>query len=120
MEIAKALSMNSRIIVMDEPTAAITDNDTRKLFKIIERLKNDGIGIIYISHRMGTSCSRSRINITILRDGKYIGTVKTSETDRNELFPMMVGRQLEEIYNYVRKPVGECARGGASDQQVCI
>lgn len=106
VEIAKALSMNSRIIVMDEPTAAITDNDTRKLFKIIERLKNDGIGIIYISHRMDELFEIAD-NITILRDGKYIGTVKTKETDRNELISMMVGRQLEEIYNYDQGSLSE-------------
>lgn len=106
VEIAKALSMNSRIIVMDEPTAAITDNDTKKLFKIIERLKNDGIGIIYISHRMDELFEISD-NITILRDGKYIGTVKTAETNRNELISMMVGRQLEEIYNYAQGSLDE-------------
>lgn len=99
VEIAKALSMNSKIIVMDEPTAAITENDTRKLFKVIERLRSEGIGIIYISHRM-EELFEIADNITVLRDGKYIATVATRETERNELISLMVGRNLEEIYNY--------------------
>lgn len=99
VEIAKALSMDSKIIVMDEPTAAISDNDTRKLFKIINRLRKEGIGIIYISHRMDELFEISD-HITVLRDGKYVDTVATAKTSKNELISMMVGRNLEEVYNY--------------------
>lgn len=99
VEIAKALSMDSKILVMDEPTAAISESDTRKLFKIINRLRKEGIGIIYISHRMDELFEITD-KITVLRDGKYIATVDTKETDRQELISMMVGRELAEIYNY--------------------
>ncbi|GHV62218.1 hypothetical protein AGMMS49587_08430 [Spirochaetia bacterium] len=93
MEIAKAISSNVRVLVLDEPTASITDTETRMLFGIIRELTAKGIGIVYISHRLselfeiGNRC-------TILRDGEYVDTVKLDETNEAALTRMMVGREI--------------------------
>ena len=106
IEIAKALTKNSRIIIMDEPTTALTDVETKKLFEVIERLKEKGIAIIYISHRMEelfAICDR----VTVLRDGQYVGDVKTSEIDQDGLIAMMVGRKLEDQFPYKKVKGGK-------------
>lgn len=95
VEIAKAISMNSRIIVFDEPTAALTQTETNKLFEIIEQLKKENVGIVYISHRMEEIGAISD-RVTVLRDGEYIGTVETEKTSRDKIIKMMVGRELKE------------------------
>lgn len=90
-EIAKAISMDAKIIVFDEPTTSLTDDEIEQLFRIIRELTAKGIGIIYISHRMdeiGVITDR----ITVMRDGEYVGTVNTKETSKDELINMMVGR----------------------------
>ncbi|NLL03471.1 MAG: sugar ABC transporter ATP-binding protein [Clostridiales bacterium] len=93
VEIAKAISCDVKLLVLDEPTAAITDKETEKLFEIIRNLKKKGIGIIYISHRMselfeiGDRC-------TVLRDGEYVTTVDLDKTDVDELTKLMVGRNV--------------------------
>lgn len=90
-EIAKAISMDAKIIIFDEPTTSLTDDEIEQLFRIIRELKSKGIGIIYISHRMdeiGVITDR----ITVMRDGEYVGTVNTKETSKDELIRMMVGR----------------------------
>ena len=100
VEIAKAISNHVKILVLDEPTAAITDKETNMLFGIIRELQKEKIGIIYISHRMselfeiGDRC-------TVMRDGEYIGTVRLSESSEDELTKMMVGRTVsfEKIAN---------------------
>jgi len=97
VEIAKAISKNARVIVMDEPTAPLTVNEVESLFKIIEKLKNKGITIVYISHRMEEIFSISD-RVSVMRDGKYIDTKKTKETNRQELIQLMVGRELAEKY----------------------
>lgn len=97
VEIMRALSTNARILVMDEPTASLTDQEIEKLFVFIEDLKIRGHSIIYISHRMEELykvCSRC----TVLRDGKYVGTVDLADTDYNSLVSMMVGREFEDFY----------------------
>lgn len=93
IEIAKALSFNSKILVMDEPTAALTDNEIAELFKIIHGLKEQGVGIIYISHRMEELFEISD-RITVMRDGAYIATKQTSETNMDEIISLMVGRTI--------------------------
>lgn len=90
-EIAKAISMDAKIIVFDEPTTSLTDEDIDRLFRIISDLKAQGLGIIYISHRMD-EIGRITDRITVLRDGGYVGTVETAKTSRDELINMMVGR----------------------------
>jgi len=97
VEIAKALSTNAEVLIMDEPTAALTDNEIGQLFKVVKSLKEQGVGIVYISHRMEeifAICDR----ISVLRDGKYIGTEKVKDVDLDDIVKMMVGRQLGERF----------------------
>lgn len=97
VEIAKAISLNSQIIVMDEPTSAISEKEAEKLFTIIRRLRSEGKGIIYITHRM-EEIFKIADRLTVMRDGRYIGTVKASETSKDEIIKMMVGRDMSEQY----------------------
>ncbi|WP_426350433.1 sugar ABC transporter ATP-binding protein [Alloiococcus sp. CFN-8] len=97
VEIVKAISYNSKILVMDEPTSSISDKEVAFLFDTIRSLTKKGVGIIYISHKMSELeeiCDR----VTVLRDGKYIGTKVVKETTKDELIKMMVGRELEKYY----------------------
>ena len=93
VEIAKALSYDSKILVMDEPTTALTETEIDVLFDIIKTLKAEGVGIIYISHRMD-ELKRISDRITIMRDGKYIDTLPTAETEISEVIRLMVGRAV--------------------------
>jgi len=99
IEIVKSLTKNSSIIIMDEPTTALTDVETKKLFEVIKKLKQQGIAIIYISHRMD-EIFQICDSITVLRDGKHVGDVKTKDVTKDELITMMVGRKLEEQFPY--------------------
>lgn len=93
VEIAKALSYRTRILIMDEPTAALTERETERLFSIIRRLAAGGVGIVYISHRMEELFAISD-RVTVMRDGTYVGTVKTREATFDQLIKMMVGRDI--------------------------
>ena len=93
VEIAKALSYDSKILVMDEPTTALTETEIDVLFDIIETLKAEGVGIIYISHRMD-ELNRITDRITVMRDGKYIDTLYTKDTEMSEIIRLMVGREV--------------------------
>ena len=93
VEIAKAVSHDSKILVLDEPTAALTQTEVEELFKIMNDLKEKGIGMIYISHRMD-EINRISDRITVMRDGEYVGTLITSETTKDEIVKMMVGRVI--------------------------
>ena len=95
IESAKALSFNSKILIMDEPTAALTESEIRELFKIIAGLKEQGVGIVYISHRMEELFEISD-RITVMRDGEYIATKTTAETSMDEIIRLMVGRTIYE------------------------
>lgn len=106
IEIAKALSTNANILVLDEPTAALTDREIASLFTMIESLKQKGVGMIYISHRMEEIFQISD-RITVLRDGKYIGTRTTSETNMDELVRMMVGRDIKDRFPSIDKTIGQ-------------
>jgi ABC-type sugar transport system, ATPase component len=97
VEIAKAVSMNAQIIIMDEPTSAISDKEVDALFGIINEFKKRGVGIIYISHKMD-EIFRIAEDITVMRDGKSIGTYSAEELDQNTLIAKMVGRNIENIY----------------------
>ncbi|WP_298840248.1 sugar ABC transporter ATP-binding protein [Clostridium sp.] len=99
IEIVKSLTKNSSIIIMDEPTTALTEVETKKLFEVIKKLKEQGIAIIYISHRLD-EIFKICDSITVLRDGKHVGDVKTSDVTQDELITMMVGRKLEEQFPY--------------------
>lgn len=97
IEITRAVSFGSKVIVMDEPTSSLTDTEVEVLFKTIDRLKKQGVGIIYISHRM-SELDEITDRVTIMRDGEYIQTVVTKETDHDRLVAMMVGRPLGDLY----------------------
>lgn len=93
VEIAKALSFDAKVLIMDEPTAALTETETQTLFRIIENLRDIGVGIVYISHRM-EELKRISDRITVMRDGCYIGTVDTPDTTIDQIIGMMVGRNV--------------------------
>ncbi len=93
VEVAKALSFNSKLIIMDEPTTALTETEIDSLFDVIEQLKKDGVGIIYISHRMD-ELKRIADRFTIMRDGQYIDTLPKEGIDMNQVIHMMVGREI--------------------------
>lgn len=97
VEIAKAISINAKIIIMDEPTSSLTLAEADKLFSIIEILRENGCGIIYISHKMDEILKISD-EVTIMRDGKYIGTWNSDELTTDKIITQMVGRQLTNLY----------------------
>ncbi|MCE7041795.1 sugar ABC transporter ATP-binding protein [Dyadobacter sp. CY312] len=97
VEIAKAISNDAKVIIMDEPTSAISDKEVSTLFRIIRDLKVKGVAIIYISHKMDEIFKISD-TITVLRDGKYIGTKSAAELDNGSLIKMMVGREIESMF----------------------
>ena len=93
VEIAKAVSYNSKVIVFDEPTSSLTEEEVEHLFRIINMLRDRGVGIIYISHKMA-EIKRISDEITIMRDGRWIATRPTAEIEMNEIIRLMVGREL--------------------------
>lgn len=106
VEIARAISFNSKILVMDEPTSSLTEKEVEFLFRTIERLKSNGVGIVYISHRM-SELFRITDRITVMRDGEYIGTKVTKDTNLDELISMMVGRKLTDYYHRTFHKLGD-------------
>ncbi|WP_219838079.1 sugar ABC transporter ATP-binding protein [Paenibacillus sp. R14(2021)] len=106
VEIAKALSMNTQILVLDEPTAALTDREIDALFTVITNLKQSGVGMIYISHRM-EEIFRICDRITVMRDGHYVGTERTAETGMDQIVRMMVGREIKDRFPKVELTIGE-------------
>ena len=97
IEIAKALALDARIIVMDEPTSSLTTAESEQLFKIIRQLREDGIGIIYISHRMDEVLDLAD-RITVLRDGRFVGDLARKDATHDKIVAMMVGRELSNAY----------------------
>src|SRR5512146_2151635 len=109
VEIAKALSQDARILVMDEPTAALSDHETEKLFAMIARLKAKGVAIIYISHRLSEVFALGD-RITVLRDGRKIADLLPKATTPDQLVTLMVGRPVDTTYTRPERPVpGEVA-----------
>ncbi|HHR5883311.1 TPA: ribose ABC transporter ATP-binding protein RbsA [Providencia alcalifaciens] len=106
VEIAKVLSFQSQVIIMDEPTDALTDTETASLFRVIEDLKSQGCGIVYISHRL-KEIFEICDDVTVFRDGQFIGEKQVSELEEEKLIEMMVGRKLEDQYPRVDVPVGD-------------
>ncbi|WP_097006266.1 sugar ABC transporter ATP-binding protein [Lacrimispora amygdalina] len=96
-EIAKCLTIGARIIIMDEPTAALAEEEIKVLFQIIEELKKKGIAIIYISHRMD-EIFRISDRLTVFRDGRYVASKEIGETDYDDVVSMMVGRSVSNLY----------------------
>jgi ribose transport system ATP-binding protein len=106
VEICKAISNDARIMIMDEPTAPLESSEVDLLFKIIRKLREKGVTVIYISHRLDEVFSISD-RISVLRDGSYVCTLKTSETNRAQLINKMVGRTLNESYPSRSRKLGE-------------
>jgi inositol transport system ATP-binding protein len=106
IEIAKAISNDAKIIIMDEPTSAISDKEVRILFHIIKELKSKGVSIIYISHKM-EEIFEIADTITVLRDGHYIATKPVAELDMHGLIALMVGREIDQLYPVAEKELGD-------------
>jgi ribose transport system ATP-binding protein len=120
VEIAKALSQDARILVMDEPTAALSDRETELLFAMIARLKADGVAIVYISHRLAEVFALGD-RITVLRDGRKIASLLPSETTPDDLVKLMVGRSIDRTYARSVVPAGGVVlevKGLASDNGI--
>lgn len=108
IEIAKALMIDAKVLIMDEPTAALTQSETEVLFKVVNSLRQKGVSIVYISHRMEEIfelCDR----ITILRDGTYIDTKRIADIDMNDIVKMMIGREIGERYPVRNSKIGDVA-----------
>ncbi len=106
VEIAKALSINARILIMDEPTSALTAKEIDELFRIIRKLRDDGCGIVYISHRL-EELQHIIDRVTIMRDGEYILTANFQDMTMDEIITNMVGREIKEKFPRVDCPRGE-------------
>jgi ribose transport system ATP-binding protein len=105
VEIARALFYKSRVLVMDEPTAALSDRETDRLFEVVRQLRSEGMAIIYISHRMAEVYELAD-RLSVLRDGEYVGELKRAEFSADKVIEMMVGRRLEDFYEHARHTAG--------------
>jgi ABC-type sugar transport system ATPase subunit len=106
VEIAKALSLDAQILIMDEPTAALTESDVEQLFSIVRLLRDRGVSIIYISHRLNEVFELAD-RVTVLRDGQYIGTQDVSDTTESDLISMMVGRTIDNLFPKQESEIGD-------------
>ena len=104
VEIAKAVSYNSEVVIMDEPTSSLTKKEVEHLFKIIRRLKEQGKAIIYISHKMDEIFSISD-EVSVLRDGKFVGSYAAKDLNTDKLISLMVGRELNDLFPKVECPI---------------
>ncbi|MEU1201042.1 sugar ABC transporter ATP-binding protein [Streptomyces sp. NPDC005813] len=112
VEIAKALSLRARVLIMDEPTAVLTSEEVEKLFAIVRALREDGVGIVFITHHLEEIAALGD-RVTVIRDGKSVGQVPAS-TPEDELVRLMVGRSIEQQYPRVRPVSGDAAGDGAA------
>jgi rhamnose transport system ATP-binding protein len=128
VEIARAVGADARVLIMDEPTASLSEEDTQKLFGVIRELRSRGVGIIYISHRL-EELSLIADRVTVLRDGHTIETRTMSEVDRDLLIRMMVGRELSAVFPKQAVDLGEivlelrefgCSTGGVKDVNLTV
>ncbi|MFC3627222.1 sugar ABC transporter ATP-binding protein [Vogesella amnigena] len=106
VEIAKAVSYDSEVLIMDEPTSALTEHEVAHLFRIIKSLRAQGKGIIYITHKMN-ELSEIADEVTIFRDGRYIGCMQTERLDRDEIIRMMVGREVTDMFPKEEAKIGD-------------
>jgi ribose transport system ATP-binding protein len=106
VEIAKALSTNARILIMDEPTSALTDREIAELFRIVRDLRDHGCAIVYISHRLD-ELKEITDRVSIFRDGRYVATRNFAETTLDEIIAMMVGREIKEKFPHIPVAKGE-------------
>lgn len=108
VEIAKAISTNARVIIMDEPTASLSDSETNKLYDVVDRLSAKGVGIIFISHRLA-EVKRLAHRVTVLRDGKNAGELARDQVEHDAMVKLMVGRDASTLYQYEPRPLGDTA-----------
>jgi rhamnose transport system ATP-binding protein len=108
VEIAKAIGAEARVVIMDEPTAALTDREVDSLFEVVRRLRGQGVGIVYISHRLDEVFALAD-RITVLRDGETVATRPAAGVTRPELIAMMIGRELATVFPKRAVPLGEVA-----------
>jgi inositol transport system ATP-binding protein len=106
VEIAKAVSFDSDVLIMDEPTSALTETEVAHLFRIIKQLRTQGKGIVYITHKMNELFEIAD-EVSVFRDGKYIDTKKSSDVTRDEIIQMMVGREITQMFPKETVPIGE-------------
>ncbi len=106
VEIAKAISKDARLLIMDEPSAPLTASELEAMYGVVDALKREGITIVYISHRLD-EIFRLSDRVTVLRDGRHVATKETAETTKKELIRLMVGRELSEGYPVRDSPIGE-------------
>jgi rhamnose transport system ATP-binding protein len=128
VEIARALGAGARVLIMDEPTASLSEDDTRNLFRVIGELRADGVGVVYISHRLEELAGIAD-RVTVLRDGRTIATRPMSEVSRAELIQLMVGRQLSAVFPKKAVGLGDvalelrgvgCSATGVSDVSLSV
>ena len=128
VEIAKAIGARSKILILDEPTASLTEREVERLFRVIANLRTEGAGIIYISHRLD-EVSAIADRVTVLRDGQSIATREMSGVDRAELIRLMVGRDIHAIFPKREVPIGEvvletralgCRASGVHDVSLAV
>jgi rhamnose transport system ATP-binding protein len=106
VEILRALSQDARILIMDEPTAALTEYDVTRLFEIVRKLKSRGVAVIYISHKLDEIFAIAD-RVSVLRDGAHVATKRVADTDAAELVQLMVGRKIESLFPKITVPIGE-------------
>lgn len=106
VEIARALGAKAKVMIMDEPTASLSEEDTQNLFRVVRELRSSGVGIIYISHRL-EELPVIADRVTVLRDGSTISTREMADVDKQELIRLMVGRELSSVFPKREVPIGE-------------
>ncbi len=106
VEIAKALSKNARVLIMDEPTASLVESDVQQLMTVIRQLRDRGVGIVYVSHRMSEIFALAD-RVTVLRDGAFVATEEIGAVDEARLVSLMVGRPIESLFPKAEVPIGE-------------
>ena len=128
VEIARALGAKARVLIMDEPTASLSEEDTQNLFSVIRQLRSEGVGIIYISHRL-EELPMIADRVTVLRDGRTIDTRQMVEVSRDQLIQLMVGRELSAVFPKKKVEIGEvilelrglgCSASGIHDVNLTV
>ncbi len=106
IEIAKAISTSARVIIMDEPTASLSEQETARLYEVVDKLASQGVGIIFISHRLA-EVKRLAHRVTVLRDGKNAGELSRDQVEHDAMVRLMVGREASSFYQHSHRPIGE-------------
>jgi ribose transport system ATP-binding protein len=118
VEIARALSQDARLIIMDEPTSSLTQRETDRLYEVIDDLKRHHVAVVYISHRLG-EVQRVADRVAVLRDGRNSGELTRAEVNHDAMVRLMVGRNLEQFFHRQHAPPGETAPARLEVRQVC-